>query len=229
MPINPLSILLEFSASKIEGVTLDDFVGSFSTNTNPTLVFLTTKQIAEMHNSWMKARNLLLADGQTICCVLSSPNSSIVHMLDGCHFDIIDQAARLIKYNISQPFGGLQVLSPFLCCSHIFIILQVIAAGHFSKLSDTGTDFVFPFRAKAWAYTFNQLSTTVNSILSSNSLRFLIKFRHLTPSPSHKLVALRKGHSQVFKAKTVRKGYLQIKQGLLKPEMPIVKLARRST
>jgi hypothetical protein len=36
-----------------------------------------------------------------------------------------------------------------------------LAAGHFSELSDPGADFVFPFEAKAWVYTFNQLSSTV--------------------------------------------------------------------
>jgi hypothetical protein len=39
-------------------------------------------------------------------------------MLDGRHFD------RLIKYNLSEAFGGLQVRPPLLCDLHMFIVLQ---------------------------------------------------------------------------------------------------------
>ena len=95
-----------------------------------------------------------------------------------------------------------------------------LAAGHFSELSNPGADFVFPFEAKAWVYTFNQLSTTVSSILSFNFLRFLTTFRHLTLSPSQRQllgtdsVTARPQSSTKANSKTVRKDYLQIKQRL---------------
>jgi hypothetical protein len=46
---------------------LHEFVGLFSTNTNPALVFAATKQIPAMNDCWKKARTLVITDGKNNC------------------------------------------------------------------------------------------------------------------------------------------------------------------
>jgi hypothetical protein len=93
-----------------------------------------------------------------------------VHLLDGRHLDIIDQAARFIKYNLNEPFGGLQVVSSLLPFGYTLIAIQLVLTGDFFHPFLYEPDHVFAFDAKAWVtetYSFQALEDFDSSAVSS--------------------------------------------------------------
>jgi hypothetical protein len=101
------------------------------------------KQTAETNKRWTKARPLIIADGETIYFIFSSPNYYVVHMLDSRHFVIITKppgSSSTIYLNPSKVCRYYHHSCAVLMYSYY---CKVIAIGDFSELSDT--DFAFPF------------------------------------------------------------------------------------
>jgi len=104
-----------------------------------------------MDERWQKARTIVIENGENIDYrprLTSHPSS--VHLLDGRHLDIIDHAARFIKYNLLEPFGGLQVVSLSLRFGYAQIKIQLVLIGDFVHPFAHEPDHVFAFDAKAW-------------------------------------------------------------------------------
>jgi hypothetical protein len=60
----PLTTRLGVSASNISSVPLHKFIGNFSADTDPVLVFVAMKQHPAMNEHWMKAGMLIIEEGE---------------------------------------------------------------------------------------------------------------------------------------------------------------------